>query len=243
MGSGRSGTQLITDLLDRSGKAVVFHEPNFNEDVGTMDILRRDLQQAVRYWQEYRAVELYQRWINAPEGMMYGEVNGTIRYQTPAIKQLFPKAKIVLMTRDGRGVVRSIMGWKAFYSPHSKGAYALEPLPGDPFLQQWPQMCRFEKMCWGWRDTYELLMQYIPETHWLTLEKSTTDFDYFNQRFLQNVGLDVPYEVWQQRVTRKSNNASKQYGFPAWNDWSEEQKQQFIHICGATMHKLGYSLP
>ena len=242
MGSGRSGTQLIANLLDASGKSVVFHEPNFMEDVGTMDMLRRDPVQAVRYWQEFRCVELYRRWKSAPEGMMYGEVNGTIRYQVQAIKQLFPEAKMVLMTRDGRGVVRSVMGWRQFYGPRSKGAFALAPLPGDPFELEWPNMNRFERICWGWQDTYELLMRHIPSTHWLTLEQSTSDFDYFDRQFTQNVSLSISHELWHQHTTQKSRNATKEYSFPAWDQWTDAQKLAFNRICGPTMRKLGYSI-
>lgn len=242
MGSGRSGTQLISDLLDASGEAVVFHEPNFKEDVGTMNILRRDHAQTLRYWEEFRGVEVYLRWQQAAGKTMYGEVNGTIRYQAQAIKQLYPRAKMLLMTRDGRGVVRSVMGWPQFYGPRSKGAFALEPLPGDPFEAEWSTMNRFEKICWGWQDTYESLMQHIPSTHWLTLEESTRDFNYFDQRFSRNVGLTISREVWQQHVSRKSRNATKEYGFPAWEQWTDAQKRAFTHICGPTMRKLGYGI-
>lgn len=242
MGSGRSGTQLISNLLDASGKAVVFHEPNFLEDVSTMDILRQSPEQALRYWQEFRSVELYRRWMKAPKDMMYGEVNGTIRYQIQAIKHLFPEAKMLLMSRDGRGFVRSVMGWPQFYGPRSKGAFALAPLPGDPFEADWPTMNRFERICWSWQDTYELLMRHIPHTHWLTLEQSTRDFEYFDRQFTRNVGLTISREVWQQYVSRRSCNATKEYAFPAWEQWTDAQKQGFIRICGPTMRKLGYSV-
>ena len=58
MGSGRSGTQLLSDLLDSTGTAKIFHEPNFWEDVSTMDTLRRDAGLAVRYWKEFRSLEV-----------------------------------------------------------------------------------------------------------------------------------------------------------------------------------------
>lgn len=242
MGSGRSGTQLISDLLDTSDSAVVFHEPNFREDVATMDSLRRDPQRAMRYWQEFRSVEVYRRWMAAPNATMYGEVNGTIRYQAPAIRQLYPNAKMLLLARDGRGVVRSVMGWPQFYNPGSKGAYAMAPLADDPFYLEWPRMTRFEKMCWAWRDTNEFLMRFIPPSHWLALEQVTSDFDYFTERFSQNVGMDIPREVWQAKVSRKSRNATEEYGFPAWEEWSVGQKESFVRICGDTMTKLGYEI-
>jgi hypothetical protein len=242
MGTGRSGTQLISDLLNASEKAVVFHEPNFREDVSTMDVLRRDHQQTLRYWREFRGVEIFKRWMKEPEGMLYGEVNGTIRYQAQAIRELFPKARMLLLSRDPRGVIRSVMGWKQFYGPGSKGAFALAPLSGDSFEAEWGDMSRFERICWGWQNTNQMLMKVIPPSHWLMLEKCTTDYEYFDRHFSQNVGIQITRQVWQQHVSQKSRNATKEYGFPAYDMWTEEQKQSFMRICGPTMQKLGYQV-
>lgn len=103
-------------------------------------------------------------------------------------------------------------------------------------------MNRFERICWSWQDTYELLMRHIPPTHWLTLEQATLDFEYFDRQFTRNVGLTISREVWQQHVSRRSCNATKEYAFPAWEEWTDAQKQGFIRICGPTMRNLGYSL-
>ena len=240
LGSGRSGTQLISDLLEQSADAAIFHEPNFREDVGAMDVMRHDAALTERYWREFRCVEVYRRWTATPGKSIYGEVNGTIRYQAAAIRKLFPEAKLLLMVRDGRGVVRSVMGWPQFYGPRSKGAYALAPLSGDPFFEEWSRMSRFEKVCWSWRDTNEFLMDHIPASHWLQLERITSDFDYFTKQFANGVGIEISYEVWRARVMRRSRNASSSYGFPAWEDWTREQKDSFVRICGDTMAKLGY---
>jgi len=242
MGSGRSGTQLISGLLDSTGIAKVFHEPNFWEDVSSMDILRRDHGLALRYWKEFRSLEVYRRWTAKPVAQMYGEVNGTIRYQAPAIKQLFPNAKMLMVVREGRGVVRSVMGWPQFYGPKSKGAYALSPLPNDPYLNEWSRMSRFEKVCWSLNDTNEFLMHHISEKHWLQLEKLTSDYDYFTERFANYLNIEIPYDLWHAKVSKKSRNATKIYGFPEWSDWNDEQKKGFVRICGETMSKLGYSI-
>ena len=180
LGSGRSGTQLISTLLNRAENAVVFHEPNFREDVANMDSLRRDESLLEKYWRNFRCIDVYRRWEDASAGDLYGEVNGTIRYHARVIRELFPRAKVFLIARDGRGVIRSMMGWRQFYGPHAKGAYAIGPLPNDPFYGKWKGMRRFEKLCWSWRDSNEFVMQYVPDNNWLRLESLTSDFDYFN---------------------------------------------------------------
>lgn len=241
-GTGRSGTQLLSDLLAATGSARVFHEPNFLEDVGTMDAIRRDPELAVRYWKEFRSQEVYRRWMEAPHLPYYSEVNGTIRYQIPAIKTIYPDSKLLMVGRDGRGVIRSVMGWPQFYGPGSKGAYALSPLPRDPYLEEWPRMSRFEKVCWSWNDTHEFLMRQIPENHRLQLEQLTRDYEYFAESFSQYIGIEIPYEVWNGVVSIRSRNATREYGFPEWKDWTDEQKKAFVRICGETMSKLGYAM-
>lgn len=217
-GTGRSGTQLLTDMLSLNGEASVYHEPNFGADVGTMDILRREHWLVLDYWRKFRSLEVYSRWKSVPEGRLYGEVNGTIRYQAPAIREMYPKAKLFLVSRDGRGVVRSVMGWPQFYSPSSKGAYAIEPLKGDPYFRRWHAMTRFEKICWAWMDTNELLMRTIPQDRWLQLEKIASDYEYCKGHLIDPLGIHLSYDDWQQHVSKKSRNATRSYAFPAWEE-------------------------
>ena len=240
LGSGRSGTQLLSTLFERAGVAA-FHEPNFHEDVLTMDTFRRDAEKCRDYWRRFRAREVARRW-KETGAEYYCEVNGTIRYHAPAIRALFPHSPLFLFARDGRGVVRSIMGWKHFYGPHSKGAYALSPLPGDPFLERWEHMSRFEKICWGWRESNEFVMAHIPPRQWLRLEDIVRDYDLFRERCLDVIGLDIPEVTWREAVSQKSRNASKQYAFPAWEEWTQKQKEAFVEICGEIMEKLGYRI-
>ena len=241
-GTGRSGTQLLSDMLASTGSARVFHEPNFWEDVGTMDFLRRDSNLSMQYWKDFRGVEVYRRWMEEPHLPFYCEVNGTIRYQIPAIKEIYPSSKLLMVVRDGRGVVRSVMGWPQFYGPGSKGAFALSPLPEDPYWSEWSRMSRFEKVCWSWNDTHEFLMRQIPEGRWLRLELLTTDFDYFTERLSKYIDIEISYETWNAAVSKRSRNATREYGFPEWKDWSGEQKDAFVRICGETMSKLGYAI-
>jgi hypothetical protein len=42
---------------------------------------------------------------------------------------------------------------------------------------------------------------------------------------------------WLDRRIHKSSG-----DFPAWSEWSEQHKQQFVEICGPLMEELGYEL-
>jgi len=242
LGNGRSGTQLISSLLDGTEETLIFHEPDFDADVATMDALRQNVELAEAYWREFRSVRVFQRWMAGGRERIYGEVNGTIRYQAPAIRRLYPRSTMLLLARDGRGVVRSIMGWPHFYGPGSEGAYALAPLPDDPFFEEWPSMSRFERICWSWRDGNEFVMRSVPECDWIQVERITSDFDYFKEHVVTRTGVEIAYEAWLRVVSARSKNASSAYAFPAWNDWDRAQRTAFVRICGDTMTRLGYEL-
>lgn len=242
LGYGRSGTQLLSGLLGKIDRVTSFHEPDFWEDIANFTDFKLDSKLAIEYLAKYRSIQIYKRWISKGEDAFYCESTGTIRYLAPVIAECYPKANLFLVSRDGRGVVRSMMGWGQFYGESSKGAYALEPEMGDPFFDQWPGMSRFERLCWSWQDTYNILMEAIPEVRWLRLEQLTTDYDYFSENLTGPVGLDLSYEQWHKVVSVKSINASQTYEFPTWGEWSLEEQQAFIRICGDTMSRLGYSI-
>ena len=240
LGSGRSGTQLVTQLLEASNKVAAFHEPNFFEDIATMDTFRKHPERAMGFWSDFRSVAIYRRWRAAKNKTHYAEVTGTLRYHVSTIQKIFPSCPLYLLSRDGRGVVRSIMGWPEFYGPGSRGAYALSPLPGDICHMRWASMSRFERICWAWRDANECVMQAVPQVSWIQLERLSASFQYAHDIFLQPAGIDMNYDTFNRCVSTKSPNSSREYRFPAWKDWTHKQQHQFRDICGNTMTRLGY---
>lgn len=241
LGYGRSGTLLLTKLFSQANNATVYHEPNFLEDIGCFDQFRCDPDLARKYLKRFRTGATYERWV-ASGKEVYGEVNGTIRYLAPVLNASFPQAKLYLLSRDGRGVVRSVMGWPRFWAPGAKGAHGFAPLKGDPYGKQWEKMDRFERVCWSWMDTYELLIKHIPKERWIRLEDFVTDFDYAKRRIIDPMHLDLSRSTWREVVSKPSSNATKRYAFPKWQDWSPQQQQAFRRICGDTMTKLGYDM-
>ena len=238
LGTGRSGTQLLTSLLSHSD-AMLLHEPDFKDDVATMEAVRASRAKGEIYWKWFRSRQIDKRW-QRNGAKKYGEVTGTIRYHAPLLAELFPKSKLFLLSRDGRGFVRSLMGWKHFYGPKSKGAFALKPFPEDPMFSEWPRMTRFERVCWAWTETNEFLMRSIPKQDRVTLECIVRDRSYFEERIVKELGLEVPEGSWEAVTQAMSRNSSKTYDFPAWQDWTHVQRDAFKRICGDTMERLGY---
>jgi hypothetical protein len=238
LGSGRSGTQLLSQLLSRIDGALILHEPDFFADVAAMPLCQQDDQVNYEYIQSFRQYQLYRR-ITESKQPIYGETTGTLRYQAHALARVFPKARFAILARDGRDVVRSIWARK-FYLPGSTGAYALQPRPDDLHYDLWPAYSRFEKLCWMWMDSYRILFAGIPEANVVQMENLVRDYDYFHENLLQPLMFDLPADIWQETVGTKSRNSSQVYEMPHWSQWSEEQQKSFERICGDVMTKLSY---
>ncbi|GJQ48164.1 MAG: hypothetical protein HKUEN01_05500 [Candidatus Kuenenia stuttgartiensis] len=100
-------------------------------------------------------------------------------------------------------------------------------------------MDRFEKICWYWASTVRYLMQLqVPVVR---LEDVIGSYEQFNHQLLQPLQVTVSHERWQTEKD-KSKNSNVSNTFPAWKDWSAEQKRQFTFICGDEMNALGYEI-
>lgn len=241
-GPGRSGTQFFANFLNSQSEIIYFHEPNFREDVGSMDLLRRNKDLAFLYYEKFRNLEILNRINLHPNKPIYCEVNGTIRYHLPVLNTLFPESKKLLIIRNGASVVRPMMPWTQFYSRDPTGAFALEPLGSDDFLNEWPSFTRFDRICWAWQEANNFATSYIPRNQWVIFEKAVSDYCYFKEKFSDYFNLDISRSAWIQAVSTKSPNSSKVYDFPEYSDWSDLQKERFKHICGSRMTAFGYDI-
>ena len=61
MCTGRSGTQIISILLNQDDSSKVLHEPNIHEDRVVMEASRRDPEFAFNYLDRFRKYEIYRR--------------------------------------------------------------------------------------------------------------------------------------------------------------------------------------
>jgi hypothetical protein len=111
-------------------------------------------------------------------------------------------------------------------------------------------MSRFEKICWAWVRLNEYALGTIEENpnarafrfedifksrdryqHLATLVDFATDLP----------GIEpVPSQALDGWLDRKIHGSSGE--FPAWPNWSAQQKEQFIQICGPLMESLDYDI-
>jgi SAM-dependent methyltransferase len=173
VGCARSGTTALAEILGGASNAVVLSEPEPNlaiESRRALDGTDVDLGAAIR-----RAVKPRVDRIRA-NGLIYGEKNVTL---TPMIAELAKafRAKIILVRRDGRDAVTSMMNWhgelfgniyreavnRPALSPAARKAVAGNPAPldssdyarprprrDDPLKKEWNALTRLEMCAWYW---------------------------------------------------------------------------------------------
>lgn len=242
LGTGRSGTQLLSGLLEKADESTAYHEPNVFEDRSVMAISRRNHDFSMEYIDNFRKYEIYWRARKKPDNYLYTEVTGMLRYHAKALRRVFPEAKILLLVRDGRDVIRSIMTKSKFYAPGAAGAKAISPSKDELEYPRWKSWGRFEKICWLWKDSYEILLEQIPGEDFIRLESVLTDYEYFQRQVLEKLNLDIPFEIWRKSVGQKSKNATRVHSFPAYSEWTSSQKSFFQEMCGDLMDRFGYQI-
>lgn len=247
---GRSGTQLFANLLNRDTRAVVHHEP-YRWDAQLFSL------RAAGGFGEVLDGLLADRFVDltgrAGDVDIYGEVNSYLRLETEWLRDNLA-AQILYLARDGRDFVTSAYGRTAYTAWEMQ--LPIVPSDGDPAAREWRKMDRFERLCWYWAHTNQMLLS---EGNVMQMEKLISDWNYFREGLLEPTGVAVSETDWRRAVARPKNT-SLEYRVKArvrrltgrsgpavrkplgrWTTWSDEQLSAFWKICGGTMLELGYS--
>lgn len=232
---GRSGTQSLSDLLNKTPGALVVHEP-FIEAVPHQEAFH-DPRKAKEYIQNFRKKESYSR-VHKLDIETYGEVNSFLRRHCNALKTAFPKAKLLHLVRDGRDVIRSMYSRETM-KPRAYDTRRIYPRENDPWRDEWPRMLRFEKLCWYWMVENKYLRECIGKT--IHFEKIILEYDYFKKNVLKPLNLEISRETWEE-IINKPKNATVSHKLPHWSKWDKRTKEAFERICGEEMRKSGYEL-
>ena len=233
---GRSGTRFFSQLLDKSKNAYIVHEPVRSDFRAYREAFFSE-RKADNYFKTFRKKEIYLR-AKSKNLEVYGEVNSVIRRHCKAIRKLLPEAHIFHLVRDGRDVVRSMMARKTMTS-EDQNTKNIRPTEGNPWYDKWASMNRFEKLCWYWDIENRYLHENIDNI--IQFKKLISNYDYFNEKLLEPLNLEISKEIWEKEV-KTPKNVTQKYTIPHWNDWNAEKLESFNKICGETMKNLGYEI-
>lgn len=236
-GLGRSGTQWLAALLGKSPNAFVQHEWWRYRYGALLPMHTRDPKHFDRDYLEIRINETRQA-IETCGKPIYGEVNSKARYFLPDLMQAFRPIVVSQLVRDGRDVVRSC---------HSRQTYTghdlhppIEPTGGS-YRQEWPTYNRFQKLCWYWSWTTDMV-DYCTFGEFMRLEDlvSPHGWDIIERDLLDPLGMKLERKVWEEQRSMVVDNSPTSPQLPHWTEWDDWHREEFDRISGEMLARFGY---
>lgn len=235
--SYRSGTVFLTNILKTFWDEAHFeHEANVDDYWNYPKVIQNPAI-ALEYIKDFRAKEMWERSTSKGKNI-YGEINPFLRIHSPAIKEVFPNAKLFHVIRDGRDVVRSIMS-REILSKKDPLLKKIVPPIDDPYRSQWGKMSRFERVCWQWQFDNAITRKAV--SHLVKFELFRKDYNYFKENISDYIGFELSQKRWEE-LLKQPKNITPKYAIAHWTEWTNDQKESFERICGDEMSQYGYEL-
>ncbi len=194
LSSARAGSTSLARILDQASNGSCAVEPVPNLNVESRLALEGRLAEPKTILEQ----SVLPR-VKRAGNRIYGEKNVTYAPFVGLLHELCD-ARFVLLTRDGRDVVRSLIDWhdrlfgtvyREAIDPGELSAVARRnaanllvhldssdfarprPLPGEPLYERWPSATRFEMCVYYWARIYDLYLDQLallPEGSWIQLD-------------------------------------------------------------------------
>jgi len=258
LSTGRTGTQLFTELLEHSKTTKVFHSPSAlfcNAQSELIEQGRVSYEMYKKYGlRDERTNELVSQILMASrEDLLYKtylhdktyiETNNRITFLAPAIKQLFPNAKFIHLYRHPAEFIRSGLRRNYYTGEDSHQIGMLRPIDKDKYFNSWQDMDNIEKISWLWNETNTFIDDYLKTIRKedylqfnfndLTLENINSILDFLD---INDISSNVIFKAIDTPV-----NVQKEGAFPKYKDWTNKDKGKVKEICGELSKQYGYRL-
>lgn len=243
LSTGRSGTLLLTRLLQLSPDAYPLHEPRPElfrtsrrayEEIHRTPEIFREVFKSAREEYVLRAAQL---------DRVYIETNNQITFFAPVIADVFPGAPFLHLVRHPGDFVRSGIRRKWYEGSHSHEIGRIVPADkaGKTAWEGWSQI---KKIGWLWNETnsfIEAFAQTLPDGRMMLVKSE----DLFREadvaeaifRFLNLTGYD---RKRVGRVIGKPMNVQRKGHFPHFDEWSEADKTALARVTPLA-DKYGYT--
>lgn len=265
LGTGRNGTLSMTKLFQSSKNYCAFHEFKFEEVLKLGFLYHNNLISESETVLQFE--NLYVKEIRCKEKKTFLDASNALTWLIKPISQIFPEAKFVHLTRNGRRVVSS------FFHKFESDMYPMEALikmhewGNNGFLNE--ESPSLEKKYWRVlpRDFFEidfqtlsskfadyrffLLCNYWSECNEVILKESKhIAQDKFAQLKAEGIltnraklselldWLDVDKNSIDFEVVSRPINVHRPVSYPLTN----EQEEIFSQNCKEMMHALGYEI-
>jgi hypothetical protein len=266
LGSPRSGTTLLFDVLRRSsslssltGESHLlwesFHDPSrpgwASHALGASDVTRKE--QRFIYWAIDRVAE----------GRRYLDKSPRNCFRVPYLNDLFPDARFVFLKRDGRAAVSSLIsGWRSdstvFGGVEVGRALEIRGYGGDTWRfvapPGWEALATgstLEEVCaFQWSASNDAVLaarEAIDQDRWseLTYEAFVEAPGEMTARLLERLRLPVEDAVLDYARELDRNVTKVAVTAPRPDKWRQEHPaeiQRVLPLISPTMRRLGYAL-
>jgi len=258
LSTGRTGTQLFTELLQKSKKVQVFHSPSSLFCNAQSELIEQS-KVAYESYKEFGFNDtktnllMSQIILSAREDLLYKtylhnkvyiETNNRITFLVPAIKQLFPNARFVHIYRHPGEFVRSGIRRKYYIGDDIHQLGMITPIQTDSLYNTWKDMDSIQKISWLWNETNTFI-----DTFLNTLDDD--DYIHFNfnnltieniNRLLNFLNIDDILENDIQNAIDTPINIQKKGFFDTYTQWDSTDKNKLKNICEAQSNNYGYIL-
>lgn len=248
LNAGRSGSRTLATVLSQSPTCTCLHEP-----------YPQLIAESVRYrYGEITSdalVDILRETRGLPDRhQTYGECANRLSLLVPVLRQAFPDARFVHLVRDGRDFVSSAVqrGWygTAENDPATqRSEWQQWRLSGDRAgavdSHHWAAMGQFERVCWLWTYTHEILMEDLEgcPSMLLRIEELARSLpDLCAHLSIAPTNFQIVRANRRRTADdaegsdrRKTNMVDELF---TWHDWDDEQAAIFAARCGPIMDRL-----
>ncbi|MBN1481684.1 hypothetical protein EH223_04910 [candidate division KSB1 bacterium] len=241
LSTGRSGTLLLTKLLELSPHIAVVHQPKpelvrasklaYEQIKNSPDIFRETFKSAR---EEY-----------VLEALMFNQVfvetNNRITFFAPIIRDVFPNAAYIHLVRHPGDFVRSGIRRHWYSDQHEHDIGRIVPYSGD-IKSRWPSLTAIEKIGWLWHETNQFIedaKENLPEQDVLFVQAEQLFADV---RVTQAIFSFLQQECPPLSLIKKNltpTNVQKKGDFPPYSAWPESDRQLLQNIA-PLMKKYNY---
>ena len=239
LSTGRTGTQLFTQLLNQCPSLRVFHAPK-PELIQQGKIVYEAYQQADDSIAPINRLA-GQLFLAAREDLLhacylhqktYVETNNRITFFAMAIRAVIPNARFVHLYRHPGDFIRSGIRrqWYAGSSPHDIGRITGDASPA--VRERWQEWDQVQKNAWLWNETNEFIEDFLS-----VLEPSSyfkLDFNALTERSVQSllhfIGCDLSEKKIRQAI-RNPVNQQRDGDYPLYAAWPEADKEKVRALC------------
>jgi len=240
--TGRTGTKFLARFLNQFEDCYCFHEPKpdflkmaikyTHNDISTARVRKKILQNRLPFLRDTKRKDCE----------FFIESNNRYFSLLKPLKEVFPKARIIHIIRDGRDYVRSGMNRDWYTEQDSEDRLKASDFPQDPCYIDWDEMSRFAKICWRWQKKDGFIYEAIKDMENVLTLKFREIFHKPDNpgldRLIDFIGLDEKEaEKLKNLHINNKVNASPEHTISHWKNWSSERKQKFEEIAGDHMQK------